>query len=186
MKKVFLIHGYGGEPNGGWRPWLMGELAREDVWACAPQMPMSDSPKKDEWVSEIARQVGEPSEEIFLIGHSLGVCGILHYLQSLPEGSKIGGTILVSGPIHVISGDKYIPIYHFMDTPFNFGHIKNIVERGAIIHGDTDMVVPFSHAEELARELSYPLISIKNGGHLNGSSGWYQLPEALEVLKKMF
>lgn len=163
----------------------MGKLSREDIWACAPAMPMADAPKKDEWVKELARQVGNPNEGIFLVGHSLGVCGILGYLESLPENSKIGGALLVSGPIHPLGG-QYSFIDHFMDKEFNYEHIKKICKKFVVIHGDNDTTVPFSQAQELAKNLSCELTVIPNGGHLNGSSGWYKLPEALEALHKMF
>lgn len=187
VKKVFLIHGYGGEPNGGWRPWLLGKLAHLDIWSCAPAMPMAGNPKKDEWVKEISRQVGNPDENIFLVGHSLGVPALLRYIESLPEGSKIGGMVLVSGIINVIEGkERYESINHFYDHPFNFERIKSICSNFTVIHGDNDSAVPFSDAEQLSKELNCELVSIKNGGHLNGSSGWYELPEALSTLEKMF
>lgn len=187
MKKVFLIHGYGGEPNGGWRPWLMGKLAREGVWACALAMPMIDEkPIKDEWVEEIKRSVGIPNQDTFLVGHSLGVPALLNYVESLPIDNKIGGLILVSGIIHPISGkDRYIPINHFYEKEFNYDHIKKICGNVVVIHGDNDTAVPFEQAQELSKNLSCQLIPIQNGGHLNGSSGWYELPEALEALLKM-
>jgi predicted alpha/beta hydrolase family esterase len=187
MKKVFLIHGYGGEPNGGWRPWLMGKLAREEVWACALAMPMIDEkPIKDEWVTEITRSVGKPDENVFLVGHSLGVPALLNYIESLPIGSRIGGVVLVSGIIHPIPGkDRYIPINHFYEKEFNYEHTKKICNNFFVIHGDNDTAVPFEQAQELSKNLSCQLIPIKNGGHLNGSSGWYELPEALEALLKM-
>ena len=37
-------------------------------------------------------------------------------------------------------------------------------------------------SKEVSEILSCPLIIIPNGGHLNGSSGWHELPEALESL----
>lgn len=186
MKKVFMVHGFGGEPNGGWRPWLMGKLAKEDIWACALSMPTPNEPKKDEWVHEISRVVGEVNTNVFLVGHSLGVPALLSYIESLPENSKIGGIVLVSGIIHQIPGkEKYIPINHFYEKEFNYQKIKNICLNIFIIHGYNDSAVPFEQGEELSRNLSCELISIKNGGHLNGSSGWYELPEALEVLLKM-
>jgi predicted alpha/beta hydrolase family esterase len=184
MKKVFMIHGFGGEPNGGWRPWLMGKLAREGIWACALAMPMADSPKKEEWIKEITRMVGKPDEDTFLVGHSLGVPAILHYLESLPAGG-ISGAVLVSGPIHVLPGDRYRAIDHFMDTPFDFKKINNVCKKFSVIHGDNDVTVPFAHAEELSSNLFCNPISIPNGGHLNGSSGWYELPEALKALEEM-
>lgn len=72
-----------------------------------------------------------------------------------------------------------------MDQDFDFEYIKNACSHFTVIHGDNDPTVPFVHAEELAKNLSCELVSIKNGGHLNGSSGWYELPEALEALEKM-
>lgn len=187
MKKVFLIHGYGGEPNGGWRPWLMGKLAKEGIWACALAMPMIDEkPIKDEWVAEITRSVGKPDGNVFLVGHSLGVPAVLNYLETLYPELKIDGAVLVSGIIHPIPGkDRYIPINHFYEKEFNYDHIKNICNNIVVIHGDNDTAVPFEQAQELSKNLSCQLIPIKNGGHLNGSSGWYELPEALEALLKM-
>lgn len=185
MKKVYLIHGYGGEPNGGWRPWLMGKLAREEVWACALAMPMADEPKKDEWVKEMQRVIGTPNENIFLVGHSLGVPAILRYLESLPTDSVIGGVVLVSGPIHPLYTERHASIAHFMSEPFDFVHIQKVCKQFAVIHGDNDEVVTFDHAAELAQQLGCSAVSIPGGGHLNGSSGWYELPEALEALNKM-
>lgn len=181
--KVFLIHGFEGTPNGGWRPWLMGKLAHEDIFACALAMPDPEQPKKDEWVKEISRAVGTPTEDIFLVGHSLGVPAILRYLETLPEGAQIGGVVLVSGPIHN-SGVHAEKMQTFFETPFNFSAIQSKAGIIIIIHGDTDSLVPFEQAGELADKLGGSLIVIPNGGHLNGSSGWYELPEALESLLK--
>lgn len=186
MNKVFIVHGYGGEPNGGWRPWLLGKLAREGVWACAPAMPMANEPQKDEWVEELHHLIKEPNKEIFLVGHSLGVPTLLRYVESLPEGSRIGGMVLVSGIIRVIPDkERYEPINHFYNQPFNFEYIKKVCDKFVVIHGSNDANVPFTQAEELSKELACELISIQNGGHLNGSSGWYELPEALMALQKM-
>ena len=189
MKKVFLVHGFGGEPNGGWRPWLMGKLALADIWACALAMPTPETPKKDEWVSEISRAVSIPSEDVFLVGHSLGVPAILNYIESLPVDSKIGGLVLVSGIINVIpEKDRDIPINpinHFFNKKFDYEKIKKICKNFIIIHGDNDANVPFSQAKELADNLSCDLILVKNGGHLNGNSGWYELPEAFDSLISM-
>lgn len=186
MKKVFLVHGFNGEPNGGWRPWLMGKLSRLDIWAYALAMPTPNEPKEDEWVSEIARAVGEPTRDTFLVGHSLGVPAIMNYLETLPQGSEIGGLIFVSGIICVIPNkDKNLPINHFFDKIFDYQKIKNFCSNIVVIHGDNDPMVPFSNAEDLSKQFSCDLISIKNGGHLNNKSGWYELPEALEAILTM-
>jgi len=190
MKKVFIIHGFYGSPNGGWRPWLMSELAKKDIYACALPMPDPDKPKKEEWVKTIAGAVGVPNEEIFLVGHSLGVPAILRYLETLDKNQKIGGAVLVSGPVSILNGEnkesKLRKVDNFLDTPFNFDYIKQKSKSFVVIHGDNDEKVPFEHALIISKNLSGILISVPNGGHLNGSVGWHELPQLLESLEKMF
>ncbi len=178
-----------GEPNGGWRPWLMGKLARENIWACALSMPEPDNPKKEEWVKEISRQIGNPDSEVFIVGHSLGVPAILRYLENLSNGVKIGGAVLVSGPYKKLETEnlssKIRKIDSFFESDFDFKKIKEVGSKFVVIHGDDDPKVPFEHALFLSKNLDSPVISIPKGGHLNGSAGWYELPELLKALQDM-
>lgn len=180
-----MIHGFQGKPNGGWRPWLMGELSKNDIYACALPMPTPDMPVKTDWITTIKEAVKNPTEEVFLVGHSLGVPAILHYLESLDKDSKIGGVVLVSGPLSKIEKEGYEQVNTFLDTAFDFDHIKNVCKYFIIIHGDNDPNVPFSDAIELSKKLEGFLISIPNGGHLNGAAGIFKLPEALDSLLKI-
>ena len=180
-----MIHGFQGKPNGGWRPWLMGELSKNDIWACSLAMPTPDAPIKSEWVKKINEVVGIPNEETFLVGHSLGDPAILRYLETLDKDSKIGGVALVSGPLSIIEKNGYEQVNTFLDTAFDFDHIKNVCKNFVVIHGDNDPNVPFSDAEELSKKLGGFLISIPNGGHLNGSAGFFELPELLFSLLKI-
>lgn len=76
----------------------MTELEKKDVYACALSMPNPEEPICFEWVEEIARHVERnKNDEIYLVGHSLGVPAILRYLEK-PESQTIAGSILVSGP----------------------------------------------------------------------------------------
>lgn len=185
MKKVFMIHGFQGEPNGGWRPWLMGELAKKDIYACALAMPTPDKPDKKEWIRKISDEIGVLNEEFFLVGHSLGVPAILRYLETLSDGSKIGGVVLASGPVSEIKKDGYEKVNEFLNTSFDFEKIKNVCKNFSVIHGDNDPNVPFSDAEYLAKNLSCDLIVIPNGKHLSGHDGVYELPQAMQALEKM-
>lgn len=185
MKKVFMIHGFQGEPNGGWRPWLMGELAKKDIYACALPMPTPDKPKKDEWIKKILDEVGTPNEEIFLVGHSLGSPAILRYLEKLEDTQKIGGAILVSGPVNLIEKEGYDYVNKFLNSGFGFEKIKRVCSNFVVIHGDNDPNVPLSDAEEVSKKLNCELIKIPSGKHLAGHDGVFELPVALEALEKM-
>ncbi len=99
-----------------------------------------------------------------------------------PEGTRIAGAILVSGPCEPTGNRK---IEGFLRDPFDFAAIRANIGRCAVIHGDDDPLVPLAQAEKLSRELGARLTVVKNGGHLNGSSGWYELPEVLNELAGM-
>lgn len=183
MTKVFLIHGFEGTPNGGWRPWLMGELEKLEIYACALPMPNPAEPKVQEWVAEIARAVDmSQGDDVYLVGHSLGAPGILRYLES-DHAKQISGAVLVAGPAGIVGT---IPkLDDFLKKPFDFENICARCKQFAVIHGDDDMSVPVAHAHELGEALSVTPTIIPHGEHLNGSAGWTQLPEVLKVLVDM-
>lgn len=182
MHKVFIVHGFEGSPNGGWRPWLMAELEKMGVYACALAMPDPNNPVPAEWVGEIARHVDRNARDrVYLVGHSLGVPAILRYLEKSPA-KNVKGVVLVSGPLAKLAITK---VDRFLKEPFDCARIAAKVKHAVIIHGDNDPNVPTDHAGSLAEALGAQLIMIKNGGHLNGSSGWFTLPQCLTAIKNM-
>ncbi|MEY4744559.1 MAG: hypothetical protein RL272_504 [Candidatus Parcubacteria bacterium] len=182
MKKVLIIHGLGGKPNGGWRPWLMGELGRAGIFAYALAMPDPDEPVLDAWVGEIRHAVAlHPDDEIILVGHSLGVAAILRYLER-EGGRKVQGAVLIAGPSAPSTSEK---ARTFLDKPFAYGRIREKLGRCVLIYGDRDEIVPPSHAEAHARGLDAPVIMVKGVGHFNSSSGCFALPECLEAVLDM-
>lgn len=181
-KKVFIVHGFEGSPNGGWRPWLMAELSKKDIYAGALLMPEPDNPVLEEWIEEISRQVEKcKDDEIYLVGHSLGVTAILRFLEET-KMNNVYGSVFVSGVSEKIGNLK---IDSFMKNDFDFEKIKSKCKSFSIIHGDNDPYVPLNDAKILSDKLDVQLIIVKNGGHLNGSAGWLTLPCCLEALNKM-
>lgn len=181
-KKAFLIHGFEGTPNGGWRPYLMRELEKQDIYACSLSMPSPEAPKLEEWLEEIKRHIDRnQNDEIYLIGHSLGGTAILRYLEKY-NSSNLKGVVIASAPCHQNANEK---IRDFLSSDFDWMKMKNKVSKVAVIHGDNDPLVPVLDAEETARELDGRLILISNGKHLNGSAGFVELPEALSVIIEM-
>jgi predicted alpha/beta hydrolase family esterase len=183
MKKVFIVHGFMGTPNGGWKPWLMKELDTLGVYACSLPMPTPDEPKCREWVEEISRNMQAETEDIILIGHSLGCIAILNYLETVVSDKKFGEVFFVSGPAEKLHSDnpnsKLRKMDDFYTHQFNYQKIKNIAKKFIVIHGDDDNRVPFSHAEKNAKELEGELVIIKNGGHLSGWNGFTEFPQLL-------
>lgn len=182
MQKVFVVHGFEGSPNGGWRPWLMGELEKRGIYACALAMPDPNNPKLDEWVREIARHVEtNPRDHMYLVGHSLGVPAILRFLEKT-KVKNVKGIVLVSGPFFKTSKKK---VAEFLKEPWDCETITSKVKNVVVIHGSDDRAVSSDQGVALAEALNGTLIMIKNGGHLNGSSGWLKLPQCLASLEEM-
>jgi hypothetical protein len=181
MKKVFIIHGFGGSPNGGWRPWLMSELEKLDIYACSLSMPGPAAPVLSEWLEEIDRYVKrDKDDEIYLIGHSLGGSALLNYFQQYD--SNVEGVIFVSSPCRKRKDSSKID--GFLND-FNYELIKSKIKNIAVIQGDDDPNVSMLDAELIAKETDGKLIVIPGGKHLNGSAGFVQLPECLDVLLEM-
>jgi len=183
MKKVFLIQGFEGSPNGGWRPYIMYELEKIGIYACSLPMPSPEAPILEEWLDTIKNVIERDLEdEVYLVGHSLGGTVILRYLERF-NTSNIKGVILASAPCNLNKNDK---IAGFLNTGFNWDAIKNYKNSAVVIHGSNDPYVPISDAEEIKNKLNAELIIIQDGKHLNGSAGYLELPEALNALIKMF
>ena len=160
----------------------MGELEKKEIYACALSMPTPDVPICTEWVGEIDRHVDRnPNDEIYLVGHSLGVPAILRYLESA-QAQPIAGAVLVAGPSEKTSSSK---IDNFFNKDFNFDKIRLNCQKFCIIHGDNDPLVPIENAKFLSQKFNGELIIVKNGKHLNSSAGWFALPQCLEALNKM-
>jgi predicted alpha/beta hydrolase family esterase len=181
--KVYLIHGFEASPNGAWRAWLLRQLADRDVYACALPMPSPAEPREAAWVTEIARVVErDRDDDVFLVGHSLGVPAILRFVESAPADLRIKGVVLVAGPIENIGKPR---IQDFFMSPFDFAAIRAKLGAATVIHAKDDANVPYAHAERLARELGAELVTLETGAHLNSAAGIRELPSALAALEKM-
>jgi predicted alpha/beta hydrolase family esterase len=180
MKKVFIIHGLGAGPNSSWFPWLMMELKKHDIYACALAMPNPETPTCTEWTNEIYRHVTtNKDDDSYLVGHSLGVAAILNFLQS--DQLTIAGAVLVSGRYEGATKESVMSFY----KPLDYDLIKSYARKFFVIHGDNDEWVPVENAQKLSEKLGCKMQIIKNGGHLVGSQGYRTLPECLEALLNM-
>jgi len=182
MKKVIVVHGYGGYPEKNWFPWLKEELEKLGAEVVVPAMPNTDEPKLGEWLPHLKEVVGEPSEDVFLVGHSLGCITVLRYLESLGEGQKVGGVILVAGfaePIH------FTELNPFFEEPIDEERIKKAANFILAINSDNDEHVPLWQGEHIRDRFGAKLVIMKGAGHINEKTGFTTLPVVFEELEKI-
>lgn len=183
LKRVFLIHGWGSKPDGGWRPWLKREFEKRGFDVLVPAMPEPDNPKMSAWVAHISEIVGEPDEDCYLVGHSLGATAILRYLESADDGKKIGGAVLVAGPVY---REKLDEIRNFFVKPMEWEKIISHCSKFTAIYSDNDPLVSLENGELLREKLNANLITEHGMGHMSGAmDGVRELPSALKAVLDM-
>ncbi|MEI8060803.1 MAG: alpha/beta fold hydrolase [Candidatus Berkelbacteria bacterium] len=187
MKKVIIVHGWGGNPSGDWFPWLKEKLEANSVEVIVPAMPDTLRPTIDAWVSALADAAGNIDEDTILVGHSIGCQTILRFVEKLPENTKIGGIILVAAWLH-LSDETWDEEYTkeiakpWLETPINFEKIKNHTKNVVCIQSEDDPYVPVADAAIFEEKLVAKIILLKNSGHIAAEDGITDLPEVLKQI----
>ena len=179
LKRAFLIHGWEGYPEEGWRPWLKKELESRGFVVIVPAMPDTKNPSMDKWVPYLAEFVDIPTENDYFVGHSLGCVTILRYLEGLKEGDKIGGVVLVAGFTDDLG---YKELSSFFVKPINFSKINKHCKSFVAINSDNDPYVPLSHGDIFKEKFGAKLIIAHNMKHFSGDDNILELPSALEAV----
>jgi predicted alpha/beta hydrolase family esterase len=182
MKKAILIHGWEGSPEEGWRPWLRSELEKRGFEVIVPAMPNSAKPNMSKWVNHLEKLIGNPDENCYLVGHSLGCITILRYLQSLNASQKIGGAVLVAG---FTSNLGYNELDTFFQTKIDWDKIKSHCKKFIAIHSSNDPYVSLHYADFFSNNLNAEIIVEQNMNHFSGDDGINELPSALKAVLKL-
>ena len=164
MKRVIIVHCWDGTPESCWYPWLKRELTPKRIHVVIPAMPESDAPKQALSVPKLHEVIGEPDEELILVGHSVGCITILRYLESLEPGQRVAGVILVAGYTDAIGFDE---LKNFYQTPIDWIKIRSHCDAFVAIYSDDDPFVPVIHAEIFREQLGARLIEKPGMGHFS-------------------
>lgn len=188
-KRVFIIHGWDGYPEEGWFPWLKRELESSGFEVRVPAMPEPAVPKIEAWVSHLAQVVGEPDEQTFFVGHSIGCQTIMRYLEDLPADKRVGGAVFVAG-FFILSGleteEEKVIAKPWIETPIDFDKVKAAATSFVVIFSENDPVVPLEENKKRFETNLAAKIIIKDGkGHFSGSDGVTELPSALGAVLEM-
>ena len=184
--RVFIVHGWGGSPEGDWIPWLADQLKSKDYDVKTPEMPDTENPKINPWVNKLQEVVGEPRADDILIGHSIGCQTILRFLETLESDSKIDKVIFAAPWVKLanLSGeDEWEIAKPWLETPIDFNKVKTKANSFVSLFSDNDPWVPLEENVKIFREkLNSKVVILKNKGHFDESSGIKELPEILEYI----
>ena len=184
--RVFIVHGWGGSPEGDWIPLLAGQLKSKGYEVITPEMPDADNPKITSWVNKLKVVVGKLENSDILIGHSIGCQTILRFLETLDNGKKAAKVVFVAPWMklaNLSSDDEWEIAKPWLETPIDFSNIKNKAKSFVALFSDNDEWVPLEENVKIFREkLNSKVVILKNKGHFDESSGIKELPEILDYI----
>ncbi|MDP2934602.1 MAG: DUF1749 domain-containing protein [bacterium] len=187
-KRVFLIHGWEGSPENCWFPWLKVELESRGFSVITPSMPNPEAPEIKAWIGYLQKEVGEPNESTYFVGHSIGCQTILRYVEQLPQEVKIGGIICVAGFFNLrgLETEEEKELSRpWLETKIDFEKIKTHTNKITAIFSDNDPYVDLENKELFEKHLSAKTIIEHNKGHFDDDAEIKELLIVLEELLKM-
>ena len=182
MQRVFLVHGWGGSPEGDWMPWAKREIEKLGYEVFVSKMPDTENPKIDPWLNTLSKTIGVPKKDDILIGHSIGTLAIIRYLQTLNKGEIIGKVILIA-PWQTLTLDenedpKIAEPWQVEDIDYD--KIKTKAKSFVAVFSKDDPWVPFEENKKYFAEKLDPEIVVKDKmGHFN----MQEIPFLINLIK---
>lgn len=188
MARVFIVHGWGGNPEEAWFPWLKEQLEAKKIETHVLAMPDSEHPKIENWVPYLAQQVKIPDRQTYFVGHSMGVQTILRYIEMMDL--PVGGLVAVAGfytlqeATYETDADRLIA-KPWLETPINNKIIRRNCGSITAIFSDTDPFVGLDNVDLFKNNLGAKTIILHGKGHMGANDNIKELPEVLSAVEEM-
>lgn len=186
VKRVFIVHRWGGTPNSDWYPWLTQQLQKEKLEVVTPQLPNTDEPILEKWVPALSAAIGKPNQDTFLVGHSMGCQTIARYLEVAPV--PIGGAVFVAGYFKRLTGltiDEQVVADKWLRTPLDLRKVRRNLPASIAIFSDNDPYVPLENKDEFEKQLNSKIVVEQNMHHYTDDNGIIKLPSVLNSLENL-
>ncbi len=185
QKRVFIIHGWGGSPDEPLHKWLKSELEKNGFEVVVPEMPDSEKPVIETWVSRLEEIVEVPDEETILVGHSIGCQTILRYLEKLKPASKVDGVVFIA-PWLTLSNleneEEWRVADSWLNTPIRETDVIKHTPKITAIFSDNDPFVPSENIELFKRKFNAEVVVEHGKGHFTIDDGVEKLESALNAI----
>lgn len=187
MKRVIIVHQWGGSPESDFYPWLKSKLEKKGFNVLVPVMPNPVAPDIESWVKTLTETVGNLDENTILVGHSVGCQTILRYLARTQ--GKASGIILVAPWLvlsEIVMNDEdqmKIAKQWLTNLPDNTKIVAR-AEKMFALFSDNDPYVPIENSK-LLKEYGFTSEIIENRFHFDAESGITEVPEVLEKISEI-
>ena len=175
MKKILIVHGWGGSDYPHWQSWLAGELAKD--YGCVYFLKFKDieNPTINEWSKELLDAIDSFNPDI-VICHSLANTLWFH-LANQKKLKKVKSLFLVAPPsmhCNIAELSEFFPC----EIPTEL-YAQNII----LVGSSNDPYMDESELLRLQAELEVDMKLLKNAGHINSDSNFGKWDWILEQIK---
>lgn len=171
MKKVLILHGWGGSDYPHWQAWLASELIQNNYTVSFPALPNRNNPTLQEWLDTLKKEFDHFKPDI-VVCHSLANHLWFHFVSKY-NINPIEKLMLVA-PI----SQKVIPE---VDTFYPYPIPNDLRAKEVIMAGSTnDPYISVEETIELQSKLNIGLKILENAGHINSDCGYGELSCAME------
>ena len=181
MKKIYLIHGWGGDSSGGWFDWLKKELKAKDHQVKAFDMPNTDKPKIEEWIGYLRENINpdDVDEHTYFVGHSIGCQTIIRFLEKMRKHKKVGGCVFVAGWFDLINlePEELLIAHPWINSKIHFERVLDHCNNFLAIFSDNDPYVHLDEIKKFEENLGAKIIIKHDEKHFN------ETEEILDILK---
>jgi len=139
-----------------------------------------ETPKREDWLTNICEEVNAAPGSVVLVGHSLGCIAVAHCCQiRSAEISKIKGALLVA-PADVERPETPREIRDFAPVP-----LERLPFPSVLITSSDDPWLALDRAGEMAEMWGSSFVNIGSAGHINSESGLGDWPEGKRILRRL-
>lgn len=163
-----------------WQSWLGSGLQSLGYKVNMPELPDSDHPDRQGWLSTAKQSVKSVNlQDLIIVGHSLGVTTALDFIEQADQ--KINGLVSVSGFAEPYGAE--LNEYFLAEKSIDFSKINSNLVWSKVFYGDDDPYVSQDALKRLADSLDVSPHIITNGGHLNTEAGFTEFPQLIEAIE---
>ena len=176
MKKVLILHGWGGSDYPHWQAWVASELIKENYTVSFPQLPNKDLPTLESWMSFLKTEFDHFKPDL-VICHSLANILWFHFVSKydIKEIEKLMLVAPVSNKCDIKE----------LQTFFPYPIVEDLKAQEIIMVGSTnDPYLSVDEAIELQSKLNIGLKILDDAGHINANSGFGELSCAIDWIKR--
>lgn len=183
MKRVVILHGTLGSPEGNWFRWLEHELLDRGFEVWLPALPYAEQPSLSWWSRFVwENRPFELDQDTLVIGHSSGA--ILALILAQQSSVRLGATVAVS--VFYDNSLGWEPNAKLFDVPFDWQAIRAHAGPMLCIHSDNDPYVPLGQAQFVADACGAEMLLIPGQGHFNleQSPDYVAFPRLMRLLQE--